>query len=161
MSGTITATGGTITFPTTTVTGTPTLSGGAVTATVNIGSLDFGTLKVAGSVTLNGSVGGNVNNAAGAALIQLTSGSGFFGPVPLSLTPIDLDALILDLASLNIEVDIPNLCLTCGPAGFIFPLTPLEGPVVVDLFTIDFSLVDAAGGAEGAYQASPYVSGER
>ena len=111
-------------------------------------------------MTLNGSVGGNVNNAAGAALIQLTSGSGFFGPVPLSLTPIDLDALILDLASLNIEVDIPNLCLTCGPAGFIFPLTPLEGPVVVDLFTIDFSLVDAAGGAEGAYQASPYVSGD-
>ena len=137
-----------------------TLDGGAVTTNVNITSAAFGTLSVAGIVQLNGTVGGGFENIAGAALIRLISGAGFFGIVPLSLVQLDLDALIDDLASVDFKIDVNIGALTTTPAQVAFCTDVSQCAINPDIFGTDFGLLEAGGGSEDAYQASPYVGGD-
>jgi len=134
---------------------------GTFSAEVNIASTDIAKLAIGGlGVTLTGTVGGETNNIRGAVLIGLLPGaSGTFGGVTLSGF-IDLAAITNDISTIDLSrlLDIETGSLDTTPAAAAFCSDIRECPVVVDVFGTDYSLVEAGGGSEGAYQESPFVT---
>ena len=133
----------------------------------------FGTLKIGGTggvrIDGGGTVEGNTNNARAAQLIQLIgSGSGtFFVNFPLSAEGTSLAQLTKQIAAAAAAVqgfvaNVPGAGEELsGPAQALsIAFDPQVTALVPDPFGIDYSVVDASGGSEEAYQASPYVSGD-